>query len=166
MIVIYSIRCLINNRVYVGASSNFRRRKEYHWERLANICHDNPELQEDYNCFGEAGFSIDIIETCEKEHSDEREQCWIDYYGGVESDSTYNLRGGGSGKLSIKTKNKIKENHADVSGENNPNFGKRGPRGPQKNPSGKPSWKKGLSVGPEANIKAWETRRKNMANQE
>lgn len=92
---VYRVQCLETGRVYIGATKDFRRREKQHRQDLANNIHRNPDLQSDYNHYGETQFTINVIEICQMHEADEREQFWIDYYGGVESTSVYNLRGAG-----------------------------------------------------------------------
>ena len=41
---IYRIHNIIDNKDYVGLTNNPKRRKNRHFNDLANKCHDNPHL--------------------------------------------------------------------------------------------------------------------------
>lgn len=88
---VYKIENLVNHKVYIGQSSNFNRRKSHHFYNLKQGIHHNRFLQEDYNIYGLDNFIISILEKQEnKEKRIERETYWINYYGGMNSETTYN----------------------------------------------------------------------------
>ena len=95
MVYIYRILCIINEKVYIGATQNIEIRKYNHWWRLQNNRHENSDIQKDYNIYGKEKFLIDILDTCFDDEADELEQFWIDAHGSMESDDVYNLFGGG-----------------------------------------------------------------------
>lgn len=49
---IYRIHNKIDNKDYVGLTNNPKRRKNRHFNDLANHQHDNPHLQKAYNKYG------------------------------------------------------------------------------------------------------------------
>lgn len=59
---IYSIYNYENGKYYIGATSDFEKRKKSHSHRLRNHRHTNNELQEDFLFYGEDAFTFDIIE--------------------------------------------------------------------------------------------------------
>lgn len=59
---IYQIRCLINNKVYVGKSTNLKARFKNHKNTLKNNTNRNRFLQKDWNKYGESFFVFEIIE--------------------------------------------------------------------------------------------------------
>ena len=88
---IYKITNLINNKVYIGQTKNYRSRFSEHKHELLHHKHHNSKLQEDFNRFGLTNLKFEIIEECStKEQALERETYWINYYGGIESNNTYN----------------------------------------------------------------------------
>ena len=116
----------------------------HHRSDLNNGTHDNEYLQRSWDKYGPDNFRFYILEFCDIDKLDEREVYHIDFYQTLNRDKGYNLISGGSyGKkysqetrdkmsksllghsVSKETKIKISENHADVSGSNNPMYGKK-----------------------------------------
>lgn len=89
---IYSIKNLENNRIYIGLTKNCKQRKYLHFNQLKRCVHDNPRLQEDFNIYGKSVFTFNIVEECDSSKGKEREDYWIDYFGGIESDTVYNCQ--------------------------------------------------------------------------
>lgn len=107
---IYQIKNKVNNKVYVGQSTDIRGRWEHHIRDLEVGRHQNHHLQNAWNKYGKDAFEFSIIEECSYEMLTEREQYWIDYYGGQNSFTTYNNRDAGiGGHLSEHAKRKISE---------------------------------------------------------
>ena len=63
---IYKITNLINNRVYIGSTTNFNNRRISHVDALCKNVHNNVYLQKDFNIFGIDSFSFDVIYTFEQ----------------------------------------------------------------------------------------------------
>ena len=85
------IYCILNitlNIRYIGSSKNISNRISTHKRQLRNNCHDNHRLQDDYN--KNYLFNYIILENCDIEHLIEREQYYIDLYGGIHSFQVYN----------------------------------------------------------------------------
>lgn len=59
---IYSIRCLKNDYVYIGASCNIKERQQTHLSRLKKNKHENNGLQEDFIKYGCDNFIFSILE--------------------------------------------------------------------------------------------------------
>ena len=75
---IYKITNLKDDKVYVGQTDNFHRRKIEHFK--ASSIYQNPielhkEIQKD-----KGNFSMEIIEECGADQLDEREKYWTDVY--------------------------------------------------------------------------------------
>ena len=89
---IYKITCLENNRIYIGQTKNKNERFKQHLYLLKLSKHYNKYLQEDYDKFGKSKFSYEIIEdNIDINNLLNRETYWINYYGGIENISTYNM---------------------------------------------------------------------------
>ena len=107
---IYKIENLVNYKVYIGQSVDIEGRWYSHIHDLNDGTHQNKHLQNAWNKYGSESFIFTILEECEEEKLTEREQYWIDYYGGVNSDNNYNNReAGNKGHLSQKTKERLRE---------------------------------------------------------
>ena len=105
---IYKIENLVNNKVYIGQAVNINNRWKGHLKELKHNNHTNRHLQNAWNKYGEENFKFDIIEECEEDKLTEREQYWIDYYGGLNSSDNYNKRDASSkGHLSEESKLKV-----------------------------------------------------------
>lgn len=115
---IYKITNTINNHVYIGQAENIDKRIQKHINALVSGYHVNKHLQNAWNKYGANKFTFSIIEECELENLTEREQYWIDYYGGIDSINTYNVReASNSGTFNLEIRNLISEklNGHDVS---------------------------------------------------
>lgn len=117
---IYKITNLINNKVYIGQSDRLNEREREHFYRLARNEHHNEHLQKSYNKHGKYNFIFECVE--ETDDLDNRELYWINEYGGVNSESNYNLKDPLDKKWSIYTR--VKQCKSMI-GENNPNYGKK-----------------------------------------
>lgn len=110
MIGIYKIQNIINNKVYIGQSVDIELRWKEHLYALSKNIHENKHLQNAWNKYGESNFTFTIVEECEEENLTEKEQYYIDLYGGINSESNYNNRNAGyKGSLSENTKQKLRE---------------------------------------------------------
>lgn len=89
--VIYIIKNVVSNKVYIGQTINFNRRKSEHKFSLKyNKC-DNRYIQGDLNKYGIDSFKFEILEdNVNAENLLERETYWINYYGGIDSENVYN----------------------------------------------------------------------------
>lgn len=139
---IYYIKNIINNKLYIGQSIDIYARLSRHKTDLRGG-RDSKHLQKSYNKYGENNFEFAVLMECPIDDLDYWEKYYIAKWNTQSADFGYNLDGGGSKSrlmseetkcllsqflmghaVSEETRNKIRENHADFSGENNPNFGK------------------------------------------
>lgn len=95
---IYKIVNKINNKVYIGQTTErFERRYWHHWWLLKNNQHSNPYLQEDWNEYGEYNFDFIVevaVENPDKELVDVLEKKYIELY--RKNNLCYNILVGGS----------------------------------------------------------------------
>ena len=93
--IIYKIINDINNKIYIGKTSNFSRRYSEHF-RTTNIKSEpNKKLYLDMHKYGFEHFTMSIIEECDDTIWEEREQYWIDFYKSMIPNG-YNMIPGGS----------------------------------------------------------------------
>jgi group I intron endonuclease len=124
---VYCIDNLVNGKKYIGQSINVVYRFYQHRSDLKCNRHSNKHLQNAWNEYGSDNFMFYILKECTSEELDELEMFYISYFDTMNQDYGYNFEGGGNTRKvqSDETRKKISEHHADVSGENNPFFGKK-----------------------------------------
>lgn len=74
---IYTITCLVNNKIYVGQATNIRQRRNNHLSQLRRGIHYNPYLQRAWNKYGEKNFKIEVLVECPKELLSSEEHYWV-----------------------------------------------------------------------------------------
>ena len=77
---IYEIVNVVNNKRYIGLSTNVYRRWREHINALMSNTHHNAHLQSAWNKYKQYNFKFNIIEQCKKECLSDREIYWIAYY--------------------------------------------------------------------------------------
>jgi len=130
--VIYKIEIEGCDRFYIGSAVDFTKRKAHHLSQLRHNRHRNTHLQRIYSKYGESKVSFAILQQVDnKQALIETEQKWIDSYDFSLLINICPTAGNTLGRFhSEEAKKKISENHCDVSGKNNPMFGKRGKLSP------------------------------------
>lgn len=94
---IYLIRNVINDKIYIGSTSNLKIRRNKHISDLKNNKHHSYHLQKAYNKYGESNFQFIIIELIENTNDIntlkniliELEQKYIVLYDSCNSDMGY-----------------------------------------------------------------------------
>lgn len=97
---IYCIENLINNKKYIGLSTNIKRRWTEHLSELRKGVHINSCLQKAWDKYGENKFRFYILELCAKENLSERECYYIKIYNTLSHGCGYNLTTGGENTAS------------------------------------------------------------------
>lgn len=115
---VYAIVNILNNKKYIGSSSDIRKRYRQHYSNLSKNSHINVHLQRAFNKYGESYFEFWILEKCEniKATLISIEQKYIN------SDGSYNickLATHHSGE--VYTGHKISEEHRKIIAESNRN---------------------------------------------
>lgn len=88
---IYSIRNVVNNKVYIGSSVNIKKRINRHKNDLKSNIHSNEHLLKSFNKYGIDNFIFSIIEECNKEDLIDREIYYINFYDSLDYKKGYNL---------------------------------------------------------------------------
>ena len=104
---IYKITNKLNNKCYIGKSSNIEERWKYHKLRCFDEKEWNKPLYRAFRKYGVENFSFEIIEELndyEKE-SNLKEQYWIQYYN-CYGDNGYNATLGGDGGITVENPRK------------------------------------------------------------
>ena len=145
--VIYKIVNGINDKVYIGSTQDKKRRWREHKSDLKDNHHRNQHLQNSWNKYGSEEFEFSVIEEVQdKGDLLSREEFYLRYINYHDPESLYNIaldakapmRGrkrsaevkekiseGNKGKeFSEDRKRKIREGQSDMSGKNNPFYGK------------------------------------------
>jgi len=91
---IYKIINILNNKIYIGSSTQINKRWKKHKQCLRRNKHHSNHLQNAWNLYGEESFKIELLEQVEpsKEKLLEREDYWISFFNSANSDFGYNVR--------------------------------------------------------------------------
>lgn len=102
---IYTIKNLVNNKLYIGSSSRLNRRYSEHKIDLNKNKHCNIFLQRAWDKYGQHNFVFEIVEYCDKNQLLEREEYWINYFSSYKKENGYNICiKPKSGRLGIKSR--------------------------------------------------------------
>lgn len=105
MIGIYVITNSETNKIYIGKSCDIYRRWKAHNLALYKNKHDNIDLQEDWNKYGEDSFSFAVMEECAKDVLTERENFWINTFNATKYGYNFNSKKTSDKKWNKSTKN-------------------------------------------------------------
>lgn len=103
---IYKITNLINNKFYIGSSSDLKKRLYEHRRELNLGVHANKHLQSAWNKYGEENFKFEVIETiestlCTNKYLRDLETKYIQEFKCYEDSIGYNFIPGGIGTLNL-----------------------------------------------------------------
>ncbi|MBV4427145.1 GIY-YIG nuclease family protein [Clostridium tyrobutyricum] len=110
---IYKITNLVNNKVYIGQSTDIKQRLCTHKSELKGGYHANYHLQRAWNQYGQSNFKFEILRECEEKLLDKMEVQWIRYYNSTNGNFGYNSDTGGhkNKHLSKEHKKKLSKSH-------------------------------------------------------
>jgi group I intron endonuclease len=75
---VYKIKCLINDKIYIGSSVNLRNRINRHYNDLVKQKHTSKHLQNAFNLYGNENFIVEVLEFCDRETLIQKEQFFLD----------------------------------------------------------------------------------------
>jgi group I intron endonuclease len=88
---IYMIKCIANDKTYIGSSNDVMRRLKTHKRELKNGSHNNLLLQHEYTKYGADKFTFKIIDqNLEEELLLAYEKCYCYIYNSVVKYKGYN----------------------------------------------------------------------------
>lgn len=93
---IYSIFCISNNKYYIGQAIDIEKRIKAHINKLKANTHHSPYLQNTFNMYGEKDFIFEVVEYCNIEELDTKEQHYIKMYNSLNPNG-FNCTIGGNG---------------------------------------------------------------------
>lgn len=89
---IYTITNIINNKLYVGHTTNFKKRFSKHLNTLRRDIHANSHLQNSWNKYGESNFKFEILENCEEKFLYSVENYWCNLLNVLDTRYGYNKK--------------------------------------------------------------------------
>lgn len=89
MIGIYKITNKINNKIYIGQSTNIEKRWQQHIAKYSDTLIHKAIIK-----YGAENFEFEIIEECTKDELNDREIYWVAYYDSY--NNGYNMTAGGT----------------------------------------------------------------------
>lgn len=121
---IYCITCLPTKKVYIGSSTNVRRRCRRHEAMLRSTSHHNIKLQRAWKKYGAESFTLVLLEVTPRNKLLEREEFWFEQYQSYVPSKGFNFspfpNAPAQGrKLPLSTRKKMSRNNA---GAGNPNY--------------------------------------------
>lgn len=128
---IYKIYCDQHDRFYIGKTNNPESRWSRHLSSLRRNVHENKELQNCYNKYGEQSFHFEILEKRDNITNEELSLLEIDY---IKRFDNYfngmNETTGGDGRGRIVSEEERKKMSERILGEKNPMYGRCGATNP------------------------------------
>jgi group I intron endonuclease len=119
--VIYQIRNIVNDKVYVGSAIDETKRWQQHRRSLNNRTHFNQYLQNSWNKYGAKNFLFETLEELHEDDHDklknfliERETFWIDTKHSDDQKFGYNVCSTGSNALGVKKKREDEEINVSI----------------------------------------------------
>jgi group I intron endonuclease len=124
---VYKIIQISTEKVYIGSTVNWRKRKLDHFSKLRKNCHPNRKLQNSFNKYGKDDFYFEIVMFCTDDLLRKTEQLYLDLIKpefNISKDATAPMQGR---KHTQSSKEKFKSRKY-AAGKNHYLFGKRMPK--------------------------------------
>jgi len=112
---IYQVKCLINNKIYVGSSIDVETRWKQHVWSLNSKTHPNAHLQGSWNEYGKDAFKFSLLEEVNEENIlFIRERHWIIEKNSLDRRIGYNMRPGSKMKRSEQPLFQLLDEHHQI----------------------------------------------------
>jgi group I intron endonuclease len=164
--VIYTITNKINNKIYIGYTSNFIRRRGDHLKKLRINKHPNDHLQSSFNKYGEDSFIIEILEHYSSNLLLSMENYWCNLLNTHSRNYGYNIKPTGDGtnrQNSQETRDKLSKL---AKNRENSGISTKCQEARVLALKGKPSRRKGIKLSEETKQKIKEARAKQVITEE
>jgi len=119
---VYIITNTINNKIYIGETTNLESRFIEHLRRLLSKRHVNEHLQNAVNLYGIDVFNFDVLEFCNSIDTKKREHYWVTHLHALDKDKGYNIKPTDPNKVNLRSEEtsrkiyKTKKKKADERG--------------------------------------------------
>lgn len=100
---VYIITNTINNKIYIGETTNLESRFTEHLRRLLSKRHVNEHLQNAVNLYGIDVFKFDILEFCNSIDTKKREHYWVTHLHALDKDKGYNIKPTDPNKINLRS---------------------------------------------------------------
>lgn len=88
---VYCIKNTVNNKTYIGISTDLKHRIKTHYHKLQNSNHHNKHLQKSVNFYNLDHFTVEVIELVEESNLLIKENFYQQLYKSTDSDYGYNV---------------------------------------------------------------------------
>lgn len=109
---IYIIQNRLTKKMYIGQSHNILWRWAAHKSALRSGRCPNRHLQFAWDKYGESAFDFSVLELCDVEELDDREEHWIKHFDAV--NCGYNIRSGGNSSRGWKMSDEGRKHISDA----------------------------------------------------
>lgn len=111
---IYCIENLVNNKKYIGQSTNIEERWYRHRLALNGGTHYNQHLQGAWDIYGENSFNFYVLQECSVDQLDSLEVYYIDLFDSDNNENGYNLESGGGANKVVSQETRQKQRDAKL----------------------------------------------------